>query len=103
MPCKGTCFSSNILYFDAKCELFVYILTHNYLFDALKRKFRKLRWIHSIKILKLINKKVDMLSLRQFLYFSKLFKLLFSIKKSHIYKFYRNTHFRNSGYDNTKV
>jgi hypothetical protein len=28
---------------------------------------------------------------------------LFSIKKSHIYKLYRNTHYRNGGYDNAKV
>lgn len=69
MPCKDTCFSSNILYFDAKCELFVYILTHNFLFDALKRKFRKLiiiimrncpkQFIHLFKINNRIEKPTD--------------------------------------------
>ena len=38
MPCKDICFSSNILYFEAKCELFVYILAQNLFFDALKRQ-----------------------------------------------------------------
>lgn len=28
---------------------------------------------------------------------------LFSIKNSHIYKFYRNAHYRNVGYDCVKV
>ena len=41
--------------------------------------------------------------MRQFFNFSKLIKLLFSIKKSHIYKFYRNTRYRNNGYDDAKV
>ena len=41
--------------------------------------------------------------MRQFFNFSKLIKLLFSIKKSHIYKFYRNIHYRNVGYDGVKV
>ena len=36
-------------------------------------------------------------------YVRKYHKLLFSIKKSHIYKFYRNAHYRNDGYDDTKV
>ena len=41
--------------------------------------------------------------MRQFFNFSKLFKLLFPIKKSHIYNLYRNVHYRNSDYGNAKV
>ena len=40
--------------------------------------------------------------MRHALNFTKLFKFLFSIKKSLIYKLYRNTHYRNGGYDDTK-